>query len=178
MEQESESGKRHEDPYHLKPLHIFEGFLDNALIKLEVNAGGGIRTHELLRDRSLGPLRIDLKGFNKWLEEKDCSPVHKDSIRRYIIKMPPSFSSPLELSNFLKRASPSRHYVIATANYLMYLADNGENYHSYRNVLKFEKTKPDLNIPSDHKVRDMINRLHEPYRTFGTGEEPIDREGE
>jgi len=32
--------------------------LDNALNKLEMNAEGGIRTHELLRDRSLGPLGL------------------------------------------------------------------------------------------------------------------------
>ncbi len=45
--------------------------LDNALNKLEVNAEGGIRTHELLRDRSLGPAPLTWLGnprtevFNK-----------------------------------------------------------------------------------------------------------------
>ncbi|MEE8187336.1 MAG: hypothetical protein V3T99_06725, partial [Nitrososphaerales archaeon] len=124
------------------------------------------RTHELLRDRSLGPLRIDLKGFNKWLEEKDCSSVHRESIRRYISKIPISFDTPSHLTKFLRTARPSRHYVIALANYLMYAKENGDDHQEYRDVLKFEKTKPDLNIPSDHKVRDVINRLHEPYRTI------------
>ncbi len=45
--------------------------LENALKKLEMNAEGGIRTHELLRDRSLGPAPLTWLGnprtevFNK-----------------------------------------------------------------------------------------------------------------
>lgn len=49
----------------------------------------------------------------------------------------------------------------------MYVKENGNEHQEYREVLKFKKTKPDLNVPSDDKVRDVINRLHEPYRTFG-----------
>ncbi len=36
--------------------------LDHALNKLDVNAEGGIRTHELLRDRSLGPAPLTWLG--------------------------------------------------------------------------------------------------------------------
>jgi len=49
----------------------------------------------------------------------------------------------------------------------MYVKENGNERQEYRDVLKFEKTKPDLNIPSDQKIRDVIRRLNEPYRTFG-----------
>ena len=73
----------------------------------------------------------------------------------------------MELSLFIKRAKASRHYVIAIANYLMYSKEVGSIYRPYREVIRFEKTRPDLNIPSDQRVSKLLTDLPHPYNILG-----------
>ncbi len=123
------------------------------------------RTPKRLEPQS--SLVIDLEGFTSWFERRNISPHYKRSLLLYIKKCPIVFNSPAEVGKFIQSKKFKRYYSAAIANYINYLDERGLDFSAYKKYLEFERTKPDLRIPSDDKVKALINALSEPYRTLG-----------
>lgn len=98
---------------------------------------------------------------------EDLSPVHGESIRRYIAKIPDCIGPPIELSKFLRTTTAKRHYAAALANYLTYAKESGLDYSDYTQVIRFDKSNPDLNIPDDSRVATMLQAVQGSHKILG-----------
>ena len=94
------------------------------------------------------------------------NPDYTKSLLLYISKCPTIFNSPAEVGKFIQSMKFKRYYSAALANYINFLDERGLDFTEYKKYLQFERTKPDLRIPSDDKVLALLSMLNEPYKTL------------